>query len=277
MNIKSEIIELYQELNELSKDLTSIPRWIHDEILNKIMKYVDDKFNELKKYIDLQLFQMNQELKKANINVDLMKDKNKTEEQNQPTQDTVLSDLKQFLDKDHVKQFNSSKLRASMVFDTESEKKELEKETSSQPMSMRLKSRFYNKIKNKPDLIFLNFAKSGHVFGCYCRKECNRQDFWMEDRDHRLFSFNYKNEGSKSRQLEVFKWKQNCQSFKSFYYKSSGDYLYANMGIVVQSVYDKPYSQIHQWLNNSYDCSPTAFVGHNNLFETMRTIVIQLM
>ena len=51
------------------------------------------------------------------------------------------------------------------------------------------------------------------------------------------------------------------------------------MGIVVQSVKDKPYSQVHTWLGNHYNIKEEdilGIAGTNDLFTVVRTIVYQI-
>ena len=202
-----------------------------------------------------------------------------TNKEIKPTLNSLQAAIFPMLRMDELRKFNPAKQLAKKIFDSDETMKMIENNNdTSKTKSSQLKTEFFNKIKNQPDLLYINITEDGHIFGCYCQKPCERPDYWVEDENHKLFSFNGKSgDHLNNRKLEIIQWKKGCQSFKSFYFKSSENYLYANMGIVVQSIYDKEYSQIHQWLgNNFYDCESNIFVGHNNLFKIMKTMVVQL-
>ena len=71
--------------------------------------------------------------------------------------------------------------------DHKSKKNRNDRNTS---FSIQLKTELFTKIRNQPDLLFINCSEDGCIFGCYCREPCRRPDHWVEDEDHKLFLFN---------------------------------------------------------------------------------------
>ncbi|EMS12993.1 hypothetical protein KM1_196250, partial [Entamoeba histolytica HM-3:IMSS] len=136
-----------------------------------------------------------------------------------------------------------------------------------------IKKSFFNQIYNTPHLLIVNISKRGDVFGCYVSKRCVKKDNWIEDPEHRIFRYD-----PKTNKTEVWRLKkQSKNGTKAFYFKSEGEYLYVNMGIVIQAdPFGAPYSQIYKWIPEHYSIDDSSkIVGHNQLFTVIRTIVFQ--
>ncbi|BFU18332.1 hypothetical protein CL6EHI_189550 [Entamoeba histolytica] len=136
-----------------------------------------------------------------------------------------------------------------------------------------IKQTFYRQINNIPHLLIVNISKRGDVFGCYVSKRCIRKDNWIDDPEHRIFKYDPKTDKTEVWRLK----KQSKNGTKAFYFKSEGEYLYVNMGIVIQAnPFGAPYSQIYKWIPEHYSLDDASkIVGHSQLFTVVRTVVFQ--
>ena len=261
------------EVCELVKGLTSTVKIYNEYLVNLFLTHMSNTskmLTEMKNQIN-ELQQQVQELKGNNNSDECKKEK----EDNSIEIEIVNYDdsITQITSSYNIQQFNSQFTSSRKIFDT-NQFVSLSKKPLEETDPRQLKQFFYKSISNKTNLLFINISENGKLFGAFLQKPCCRKDIWVVDDKFKLFSF----DRSSQRIITYsFKNEKKDEDHKAFYFKSEGNYLYAFYGIVIQAEYTKPYSQIHNWLTNVFAINdPSIFIGHNNLFKCIRTLVFQL-
>ena len=185
----------------------------------------------------------------------------------------IEENINYIIEKDNIQLFDEKFSSSQKIFDT-NVYVALVKKTKEEIDVSHFKEFFYKSIVNKPNILIVNVEKAGKLFGCFCSVPCNSKNSWIIDKNHKLFSYDYKTKSLKTYPLKNTDKQENQ---KSFYFKTTGEYLYAFLGGVIQATYTKSYSQIHHWIKDFFTIdNPNIFVGHNQLFYCSRTIVFQL-